>query len=39
MLNYCSLAYEVEAVHCQLIGQSDLQPLHAVGGLPALQYR
>ena len=30
---------EVEAVHRQLIGQSDLQPLHAVGGLPVLQCR
>jgi hypothetical protein len=28
---------EVEAVHRQLIAQSDLQPLQAFCGLPALQ--
>jgi hypothetical protein len=30
---------EVEAVYCQLIAQSDLQPLQAFRGLPALQCR
>src|SRR5437899_1048570 len=33
------IGIEVEAIHRELIAQSDLQLLHAVCGLPALQRR